>query len=52
MVGCFVAAFLQVYGCACGHVISADSGHGHGFLPVPASGHGCGYEFLLAGMDI
>jgi hypothetical protein len=52
MVGCFVASFLWVYGCARGHVISADSGHGHGFLPVAVSGRGCGHGFLLASMDI
>ena len=52
MVGCFVASFLRVYGCARGHVISADSGHGHGFLPVTVNGRGRGHGFLLAGIDI
>lgn len=44
------APMTLVYGCARGHVISADSGHGHGFIPVAVSGRGHG--FLLAGMDI
>ena len=52
MVGCFVASFLRVYGCVRGHVISTDSGHGHGFLPMMVNGHGRGHRFFLAGMDI
>ena len=52
MVGCFVASFLRVHGCARGHVISADSGHGHGFLLVTVNGRGRGHRFLLTGIDI
>ncbi|OEL38508.1 hypothetical protein BAE44_0000473 [Dichanthelium oligosanthes] len=41
----------RAHGHARGHVISADSGRGHDFLPVADSGHGYGHRFLLADTD-
>ena len=53
---CYMCSFMSSYsnclwvnGYIRGYVVPADSGCGHGCLPMADSGHGCGHGFLLAG---